>query len=185
MANVGGRGVEAGEQMRPQSDWAYLKGTLKQRTREPAKELPFIIYVFLAIILFGGLGIWTELLRITLSDTPNLTTLITAVMTFFPAMIGATSIQLILASSEDKVMVSFALLILCCFLTAAILLPFFSGTHPVLVLVLASLLSVIAVWVWWITNSEDPTYRKKSAPDAASGGPTSRPLTGSVAGFEV
>jgi hypothetical protein len=148
-------------------------------------ELPFVIYVFLGIILFGGLGIWTELLKYILADKPDVAGLITAIMTFFPALVGATSIQLILAASEDKVMISFALLILCCFLTAAILLPFFSSAHPTAVLAIAALLSLGAVWVWWFTNSEDPTYRKKPQTDAAAGGSVEKPVSGDLSGFQV
>ena len=168
-----------------ESDWTYLKRLLKTRTVDPLSELPFLIYVFLAIILFGGLGIWTELLKYMLSDCPDLTGLITAIMTFFPTLVGATSIQLILKAADDKIMVSFALLILCCFLTAAILLPFFSPAHPGAALVIAALLSVGAVWVWWFTNSEDPTFRKKQPPDAPTGGPVDKPMSGDLTGFQV
>jgi hypothetical protein len=176
----------AAEGIQPQeSDWAYLKRLLRTRTVDPVHELPFVIYVFLGIILFGGLGIWTELLKYFLSDKPDLSGLITAIMTFFPTLVGATSIQLILAASEDKVMVSFALLILCCFLTAAILLPFFSSSYPCAVLCVAALLSLGAVWVWWFTNSEDPTYRKKPRTDAATGGSVNKPVSGDLTGFQV
>jgi hypothetical protein len=56
-----------------ESDWTYLKRLLKTRTVDPLSELPFLIYVFLGIILFGGLGIWTELLKYILSDRTDLT----------------------------------------------------------------------------------------------------------------
>jgi hypothetical protein len=69
-------------------DWDYLWLQLKRRTPEPLGDVPFVFYVFLGIVIFGGLGIWVELLKILISTKPaELAGLITAVNTFFPALI--------------------------------------------------------------------------------------------------
>ena len=183
----GGRCVseEAGvDQMA--SDWAYLWDQIKRRTLEPVKAVPFVIYIFLGIVSFGGLGIWTEVLKIIISDKPpEIAGLLTAVMTFFPTLIGSTAIQLVLASSQNKIMMSFALFILFVFLAIVILLPFFSSSHPCGVLVIASLASLCGIWTWWFTNSTDPTYRHRVPIDAPAGGPTDSPLKGNLSGFQV
>ncbi|PBB14194.1 hypothetical protein CK231_10780 [Mesorhizobium loti] len=168
------------------NDWAYLWDQIKRRTFEPVKAVPFVIYILLGIVLFGGLGIWTEALKVIISDRPpELAGLLTAVMTFFPTLIGSTAIQLVLASSQNKILMSFALFILFVFLAVAILLPFFSASHPWTVLTIASIASVCAIWTWWFTNSTDPIYRHRVPIDAPSGGPTNNPLKGNLSGFQV
>ena len=168
------------------NDWAYLWDEIRRRTREPVRAVPFVIYVILGIVLFGGLGIWTEILKIIISDKPvEIAGLLTAVMTFFPTLIGSSCIQLVLASSRNKIMMSFALLILFVFLAVAILLPFFSTTHPCAVLAVALFSSLCGIWTWWFTNSADPTFRHKVPIDAPSGGPTGNPLKGNLSGFQV
>lgn len=163
-----------------QDDWAYLFEQLGQRTVGPIKSFPFVVYLLIGIILFGGLGIWSELLRLTVAkDAFALTGLITAILTFFPTLIGSTSLQLILSSANtsDKVMIAFAIMILFIFLAAAILLAFFADAHPVNVLVAGVVSSLAAIWVWWMTNGSDSTFQSQHV-DAASGGTLNRTLKG-------
>ena len=168
------------------NDWVYLWEQIKHRTLEPVKAVPFVVYIFLGIVLFGGLGIWTEILKIIISDKPTeIGGLLTAVMTFFPTLIGSTAIQLVLASTHNKILMSFALFILFVFLAVAILLPFFSASHPYWVLVVASLASLCGIWTWWFTNSTDPTFRHRVPIDAPAGGAPDNPLMGNLSGFQV
>lgn len=170
------------------NDYLKLRRELWRRTHEPVRELPFVVYVFTGILLFGGLGVWVEILKIILAGSPvEFAGLITAVVTFFPALIGSTTLQLVLGSVNggDKVMVSFALLMMCVFLTFAILLPFFSGTHPIGVLGCGIACSAFAIWTWWITNGDDPDFKKVVKPDAATGGNPQRQLPGDLNGFQV
>jgi hypothetical protein len=169
-------------------DWVYLGRELLKRTRDPVKHVPFVIYVFLAIVMFGGLGIWIEILKIVISKSPvEFFGLITSVITFFPTLIGSTTLQLVLLSANkgDKILMSFSLLILCVFLAFAILLPFFAGVHPVRVLVLGVACSICAVWVWWFTNGDDSTFQRMPQLDSATGGSTNRNLPGDLNGFAV
>ncbi|MCA0359067.1 MAG: hypothetical protein LCH78_19835 [Proteobacteria bacterium] len=168
-------------------DWRYLGHQIRRRTLEPSTSFPFLVYVLIGIVLFGGLGVWAEVLRLVLAQgKPELAGLITAVITFFPALIGSTTLQLVLmsTSSNDKVMISFALLLLCSFITAAILLPFFSTTHPITVLLLGGVCSLAAIWTWWMTNGLDSTFHSQRS-DAATGGDTGRTLQGADPAFKV
>lgn len=169
-------------------DWRYLGRELKRLTLEPVDKFPFVVHVVLAIVIFGALGVWVEVLKIVISTQPaDFSGLITAIITFFPALIGSTALQLILssASKNDKIVISFGLLVLCVFVAAAILLPFFSTRHPLRVLTLGVICSVCAIWVWWITNADDQTYMKMPRADAATGGDVGRQLQGDLKGFEV
>ncbi|GLS00441.1 hypothetical protein GCM10007859_04470 [Brevundimonas denitrificans] len=173
-----------------QGDWPYLIEQLGKRTVGPIKSFPFVVYVLIGIVLFGGLGIWAELLRLTVAQTPPavtgaipvppaLTGVITAILTFFPTLIGSTSLQLILSSANtsDKVMIAFAIMILFLFLTAAILLPFFAGSYPLEVLAAGIASSLAAIWVWWITNGSDSIFQTHHVA-APSGGDLNQALKG-------
>ena len=162
---------------------------MKTRTATPFQSLPFIIYVVTAVFMFGGLGIWAEILKIAIGGCIiEWSGLVTSVLTFFPALIGSTTLQLILASSNqgstDKIMISFALLLLCVFLAFAVLLPFVSTNHPIAALIGGSFCALAAVWVWWITNGHDPMFSSQ-LPDAATGGSSDRDLPGDETGFRV
>jgi hypothetical protein len=169
-------------------DWGYLKGELIRRTQEPLKDVPFVIYFITSILLFGGLGIWVELVKLTLSKSqPDYASLITAISTFYPALIASSSLQLILASANksDKIFISFGLFNLCFFGLSSILLGTFSKQYPVIVMLLAVVFSLLAAWIWWVTNCDDPTFKKIQKIDAATGGDPNRNLTGDYSGYDV
>ncbi len=170
------------------SDWVHLSRELARRTREPIKHAPFVFYVILGTIVFGGLGVWVELLKIVISESSvGLAGLITAIITFYPALAGSTTIQLVLSSANrnDKVVMSFGLLMLCLFTISALLLAVFAGKHPTAVMVAGVVLSFLVVWVWWITNCDDATYKQMPAPDAATGGDPERKLSGNITEYKV
>jgi len=176
------------EGLHHEGEWAYLRRELFRRTRDPIGDPNFVFYVFLAIVLFGGLGIWVELLKYSITNqSQTLEGTITAIITFFPSLVGAATLQLVLSSmnKQDKTMATFGLVALCTFMVFALLLPFFSASHPLRVLTLGAICSLAAVWTWWITNGSDPTFRKLPRPDAATGGTTERSLAGNLDGFKV
>lgn len=169
-------------------DWKYLGRELRKRTCDPITQVPFVIYVFLGIVMFGGLGVWTELYKVALSKSPReIGSLTTAFLTFFPALIGSTTLQLVYSSVNkgDKIIGAFSLFVFCIFVSFAIILPSFSTLCPVTVLVLAIICSICAVWVWWFANADDPTYKRLPPPDSATGGSIDRNLPGSLTGFTV
>jgi hypothetical protein len=169
-------------------DWGYLWRELRKRTREPTANFPFVVYLVLGVMLFGGLGIWVELLKFVLSSPPtSLSGIITAVLTFFPTLIGTTSIQLVLDSANrgDKIFISFALLMFCIFVAFAVVLPIFASTHPVGVLRVSLGCCSCGMWLWWIANGGYSTFKTMPPLDAATGGSLERPLPGALGGFRV
>ena len=187
------------------SDWAYLSRELRRRSTEPFKHVPFVFYLVVAVIVFGGLGIWVELVKLLLASPPaaqpsampgatlapagpDISSLITALVTYFPALIGSAALQFSLAliKRTDKTLISFALFILVTSSAAAILLSIFSAAHSGGVLCLGVLLCIGAVWVWVIANADDDTFRRvPSKVDAASGGDPDRELPGSLSGYQA
>jgi len=169
-------------------DWTYLGRELRRRTREPTANFPFVVFLVLGVMLFGGLGVWVELLKFVISSSPaGLAGIITAVLTFFPTLIGTTSIQLVLDSANrgDKIFISFALLMFCIFFTFAVVLPIFAATHPVGVLRFSLGCCACGIWLWWIANGGYSTFKTMPPLDAATGGSLERPLPGALSGFRV
>ena len=170
-----------------ESEWRYLLGELGKRTTDPLRSVPFVIYTFIGTLFLGGLGIWTEVVKILLSKPPvELASLLTAISTFFPALVGSAALQLVFAAANksDKVLIAFAWFAFCIFLAAAVLLSLFSSKFPVPSIIIGTILSIGAVWFWWITNGVDPLY-KTISPDAPTGGPTDRNLSGTLDGYVV
>jgi len=182
--------------LRPQSernnDLKRLRDELARRTLEPLHDIPFITYITLAIILFGGLGVWVEGFKIiykilVTNECIEVSSLITSILTYYPAVLGAGCLQLVLSSFNkmDKDMASFGLFVFVGGLLSVVILPFFSEKFPGLVIFSGVVWSIFAVWIWWITNSDDPTFRRMPPPDAASGGDTKRDLSGDLTGVET
>lgn len=174
------------DNVREIGDWRYLWREIKRRTLQPCSSFPFLMYVLVAIIGLGCLGIWVELIKLML-QTPNASQsgVLTALCTFFPALIGSTAFQLILGSTgrSDKIFVSVGYLVVILGVGGVVLITLFNPQFPDRTYWAAVLLSVGAVWLWWITNGDDPTY--KSTPiDTASGGDTGRRLKGDTRGFK-
>jgi putative Ca2+/H+ antiporter (TMEM165/GDT1 family) len=163
-------------------DWRYLWREIGRRTTQPFSHAPFVFYVLLAILGLGCLGIWVELIKVALSTgQPSYDGVLTALATFFPAMIGSSSLQLILCSTEnrDKVLVSFGYFVSIVAFAAVVLISVLHPLLPGTTFWASVIFAVIAVWLWWFTNGDDPTY--KSAPfDAASGGNVGRKLKGDI-----
>lgn len=153
---------------------------LRKRTCEPARNVAFVFYSFLATIVFGCLGIWIEIYKAEFGGV------ITAVIAFFPTLIGPTALQLILASHKrnETLFIAFAFLILILSAAAAMVLAGLSSAHQVAALIIGIGWSAIAIWMWWITNGGDPIY-KSSPPDAATGGDPARGLGGNLSGFQA
>lgn len=168
--------------------WARLATELRRRTREPISNPPFVFFFIPGVVIFGGLGIWAEVVKIAITESSaGLAGLITAIITFYPALGGSTTIQLVFASfnEKDKTLLSLGVFLLCLFPISALLLSLFSGRYPISVLVLGIILSLSVVWVWWITNCDDVTYKQMSTPDAATGGDPERSLSGDLTDFKI
>lgn len=168
-------------------DYAYLREELRRRTRGPAKSFPFVTFVLLAVILVGGLGSWVELVKLANSErAADFSGVVTSVITYFPTLAVPACLQLSLASQDrhDKVMLTFALATMFVIALAAVALAVVSISRPMIALWVGTALSVLSVWIWWITNCDDPTYHSPPA-DASTGGDPRRDLAGDLSNFET
>ncbi|MDR5778133.1 hypothetical protein QCE63_01660 [Caballeronia sp. LZ065] len=154
------------------ASWKRLARELGKRSREPLGHFSFVSYFVVAVFIFGGAGIWTEL-RSYLYFVPtaheplaSLASLRTAVITFFPALAGSSCMQLIWAEDHERSLRAFAIVVL-----AALIVAIFFITPEAVsdraALVVGAAASVLALWSWWIANAKQQDLLD---PDAATGG---------------
>ena len=174
-------------QMDSVGEWGYLWQELTRRTRQPWKQVTFVMYLLSAIVGFGGFGIWVEIVELNLSEDPrNYDGLYTAVATFYPALIGSASFQLLLiaVAETNKVMTSFVVTVLLAALASAILLGIFHNQYPTARFVVATLLAFFSMWLWIMTDADNPIYRTLPV-DTPTGGNPQRDLKGDMSEFEA
>ena len=172
---------------REDGDFVYLRRELSRRTAELWKRFPFLAFVLVAIVGLGGLGIWAELVKMSLSENPQrLDGVFTAVAAFYPAVVGTASFQLLLiATGEmDRIITAFGILVLVSTIGAAVLLSVYHAQYPVTCLIAAVFLVFFSIWLWVVTNADNPLFKSVSV-DASTGGSTSRAPKGDLSAFKA
>jgi hypothetical protein len=167
-----------------QNGFKHLLRELAERTRAPIGHVTFWVYLVLGVILFGGLGVWLEWISYSYAvPKPSSDALRTALITFFQALVGSTSIQLVFAEN-NKPMRAFAILCLVIFLVPAIWLTLDRSVGPGPAFLLAGIASVAAVWIWWIAHAFEPVFRDQLNVTAPVGGETNVTPPGDLTGFK-
>ena len=168
-------------------EWKYLGRELIRRTKQPWKHVSLVLYVLVAIVVFGGLGIWVEIVKIGTADEFRGTSeLFAAMATFYPALVGASALQMIFLSldSANKIMGAFAIAAWVLSIVMGLLVAVFYSGSPTTCITLVVVMGIAAVWLWMIAHADDPIY-KRGRIDSASGGSTDRPLKGNTGDFKV
>ncbi|MDD9964036.1 MAG: hypothetical protein OXU70_18315 [Gammaproteobacteria bacterium] len=170
-----------------EGEFTHLRRELQRRMSEFPKRFSLIAYVLAAIVILGGLGIWTELVKIALTDkTYTVDGLFTAATTFYTA-VGASAtyqLHLIATGNSDRVLTAFSFLTMALLFAAAVLLTVFRTQYPIVSLIPTLLLPLVSIWVWVVANADDPIYKPVSV-DAASGGSTSQEPKGDLSEFKA
>ncbi len=166
--------------MSTNSSFPPLIQELGRRWKAPIGQVSFWVYLTVAVIGVGAIGIWVEVSRAVDASKFDAKGLITAIYTYFPAIAAGSALQLMMDASkeEHKFLRSF-----CVGSTAIVILftlPFFRGSSNLTLLWFCGVCGVIySLWLWWITNgcSEsfldiDPTDSLGASPDADLSGDT-------------
>lgn len=172
-----------------QSESPYKRFRLEvaRRTFTPLSDATFIFYVVFGILIFGGLGVWIEIMKIILSPGgSSWRGILTALAAFYPALIGAACLQLVLESvrKSEKLMAAFSVGVLLLTIIAAVVFGVFefNGVYPGVSFWGTIGLSLTGIWVWCVANGDNPDLQT-SDPYAPSGGDTGRALKGDTSGF--
>lgn len=159
--------------------WAYLRGQFEA----PVGSVSFWVYLVVAILGLGALGIYVELYKFS-NVSCNSESLLTAIYTYFPAVTAGAWLQMTLDANGKKYIVSFAaitmfILILLAFLHAVNLYrtPFLSFVVGIVGICGSTLF-------WWTANGGNQSFQDFDPTDSLGGRTESEPQ-GDASGFKV
>jgi hypothetical protein len=130
------------------SKWKNLRDFISRRTLRPFSHPEFIGYFILVIIMIGGIGVWSNLL---IEDSP--VSISKNLNAYSLAIISAGSIELIF--TNNKVLKKTLTIISIGVLVVYIGLYFILTDDNLIMLSLSTLLSIFALYIWWIANAEN------------------------------
>ncbi len=169
------------------NSFALLVRDLWERLCAPVGQFSYWTYVFLGIVVFGGLGIWWELGKFIFFDVDgNAGTdgVRLAIITYFPAVGCSAAYQLQLGEKHRSYLRSFGTLASVFFMLCCVLAFLVGLKSPSKSLTMAVVCSVLAVVMFWVANAHDKSLQDAD-PEAAVGGSTSTKLAGDTTGFRV
>jgi hypothetical protein len=167
--------------------FVILWDELKRRFLAPVRHVTFWVYLILAVIIFGGFPIWLEVVFYFNADIHESTShLRTALVAFFPALIGSVSFQLIFEEvGRNKRMLAFAMFVVVFFSLIGVILILARSIADYVAIPVAFGLCAFAVLEWWIANGLNPTFQDDLDVEAPVGGPPSHPPAGDLTGFRT
>lgn len=171
--------------------YGHFVREIGRRTLSSLTDLTFLFYLFLGVLLFGAIGVWSEVIANLLGGLWQWDKVLQALSTYYPALIGAACIQLILEANGaekrifDRPMTVVSLFLLIGATVTGFLIRLFEANNTYLEFCFwgTIALSVFGLWVWAIANCDNPDL--KTDPYAASGGKTNRALKGNIEGFKA
>jgi len=168
------------------SGWRKLKLELKDRTIGPVVEghVTFGLYFFIGVVVFGGLGFWYECARLWNNPAAGPSAMLTSLVTFFPALVGSTSIQMIFEEDENRRMRAFAVTYLIVFALLATALTFLERIPTWVSFVVSGAASLAALWIWWVANAKNPAFRDEVNDETPLGGSVAQTPAGTLDGFK-
>lgn len=162
--------------------------TLTERLMEFITDRVYCGYILLAIVLFGGIGVWSELFgpRMT-GDNINWQDVHIALSAYYPALIGAATLKMCLDNHATKRLIIFsvAILIVCLIIIGIIAFLHIDSGFSYWMVIISSVISLGGVLLWGVANVNDTAIRDEPPinPDSSVGKDTKLPLRGDPRDF--
>lgn len=160
------------------NSWFDLIDDLAVRLIRPRYSVPFMMYLFTGVLLLGGVAIWVEIVKYSISShfylpssgrpVPRIDAILAAIHTFYPALAWSATMQVVLADAPEgdsdgrphKRLRALALFLGSVVLVLAVVVMSLAEVLLPSVSLGFGLLGVlIAIVLWWIANAEDDTYK--------------------------
>jgi hypothetical protein len=170
--------------------WQEFWRELKERARKPLRHPTFVMYFGGIIILLGGLGLLDPVFNsVMLGNWPEIEwgRLISACYTYFIAIAATAAVDLILSLNQRKYLLMFFLLGCLCVLFLAFI-AFIVGTfrgNATGAAIPSVLGYILALFLWWVGNADNPNLLEPVKPDAPTGGDVHVDPVGDLSGFTV
>lgn len=137
--------------------FAKLGEELWERLTLPVSNFTYWTHLIMGVCFYGAIGVWTEILRrfVLSAETDNANILL-AMHSPYPAIIGATAMQLLLNKEQTTYVRAFAQLVSTVFFSLAAVSILAATTWTAETsLALAIFGNLCAVVFWWIANARD------------------------------
>lgn len=170
------------ENIKASNGFSTIKQELIRRTQKPLQQFTFWVYMITAVGLLGGAGVWYELVMLANQEGQDYSALKVALLTFSPAVIGASSLSMVFENQKSRELLAFSVLCLVGMFFIFLLLSNINGFYG---LVLSVIFALLSVWVWWIANSDNQGLYDDINPIDSVGGSLSEPPQGSTEGWDV
>src|SRR5690606_36288224 len=154
------------------------------RTTRPRRHPSFVAFFILAVFGLGASGVWLELYVLVFPDPTaighflrhpgapsHFDALRTALITFFTAVAGTSAMQLIWAEDLKHFRSASALILFLFLVVALVIFP--ARICDCAAISIGVLMSLLALWVWWIANAKQADLLDSVDPRDAVGGNTS------------
>lgn len=140
-----------------QNTFDELGKELWERLRLPVSNVTYWTHLVMGVCFYGAIGVWTEVLRrFVLDAEASNANILLAMHSTYPAIIGATAMQLLLRKEQKSYLRSFAQLVSTIFfLLAAVCILAAAKWTEQTSFELALFGNLCAVIFWWIANARD------------------------------
>jgi len=146
---------------------------LKKQFASPIRHPTFLLYLLIAVIGAGGLGIWVSMYR---QDMGNF---IVSLFTYFPAIAMASGFELILKEDQRKFVKSGAFAMASILILIAILVA--SLPVGIASLIIGVIGYVLSLAFWWVANAENTILHDTSPPAKVTiGGDVNQETNGDI-----
>ena len=165
--------------------FSFLKSEIPRRLKRPFKSFKFWTYLILALLVVGGLPVFIEIYNYIFKSVWDGEAFKLAVFSFFAATVGGSSLRMVLDDDNSSIRMLGILGLVACFFITLIALDNISGITGGISFLICVALMLGSVFWWWLVNGDDPIFDEQITVQAATGGEDiSRPLSGSLDGFE-
>ena len=132
---------------------------LHQRAKSGFKHATFQQAFWVGLVLAGGIGVWLEAYKLIWHpQDSSLAALRSAISTFFPAVIGATSLQM---AFEDSLKANRGIAFCSAFLLLIVFLFMADSQFPnILAFPLGLSASLVSLWIWCAANGNSMAFRE-------------------------
>ncbi|MBF0355963.1 MAG: hypothetical protein HQL43_12070 [Alphaproteobacteria bacterium] len=164
--------------------WAMIGRRLKQ----PCQQYSFYVVLILGIVILGYLAVWIEAWhawKFTATPTKpdiDLDPLKLAYATAILAVGAPCCMQIALTLNKMAILTGIVLIFLILTITYSLATVNFSH---IFVHLLGAPGLLLAILSWWLANGEDELFQDRVKPYAASGGDTTRDLSGGNSGVKI
>lgn len=154
--------------MKEKGHWSELGGEIYKRTFTPFIYPSFLFFFLIAVIIIGASGFWIEVVNYVQNVCgSSLNSIKKSLMGFFPVLAATACLQVIwnddLKNFRGFIILLFVLSLIGLFVCAR------DDIADVVAIVFAAISSLIALWMWWMTNYNETYLRSTLDPDAPFG----------------